>query len=241
MADRGDAHGQGMRAAVQQGAARIVRRHPCSGGLGDAAGAPWELGAPLKRQPREPLRPLAVERRSTGGQPAGRGRVPASRLHTEHAQRARQTCRQGHNTGPPNAERRLWAGGVVGLTTRAPTVRSAQTLMALYRGRGPVELAIQRWQRGRAVEAWRANASRPLAAGWLQGTWLDALMLARRLRRQLGDRWGRLDPERVGPWGRVWGRRKDATASRSTGALCWTEDAWAAGLKVLVERPRRRQ
>jgi hypothetical protein len=25
-----------------------------------------------------------------------------------------------------------------------------------------------------------------------------------------------------------------------TGALFWKEDAWAAGLKVLVERPRRR-
>ena len=65
-------------------------------------------------------------------------------------------------------------------------------------------------------------------------------MLERRLRRQLGDSWGRLDHERVGTWWRVWGMRKDERAPMITGALCWQEDAWAACLKVLVERPRRR-
>jgi len=60
------------------------------------------------------------------------------------------------------------------------------------------------------------------------------------MRRQLGDRWGRLDQERVGTWWRVWGMLKDEIAPRITGALFWKEDAWAACLKVLMERPRRR-
>jgi hypothetical protein len=60
------------------------------------------------------------------------------------------------------------------------------------------------------------------------------------MRRQLGDRWGRLDRERVGTWWRVWGLRKDEIDPRITGALFWKEDAWAACLKVLMERPRRR-
>ena len=32
------------------------------------------------------------------------------------------------------------------------------------------------------------------------------------MRRQLGDRWGRLAHERVGTWWRVWGMRKDEMA-----------------------------
>jgi hypothetical protein len=52
------------------------------------------------------------------------------------------------------------------------------------------------------------------------------------MRRQLGDRWGRLDQERVGTWWRVWGMLKDAIAPMITGALFWQEDAWAACLKV---------
>jgi hypothetical protein len=66
-------------------------------------------------------------------------------------------------------------------------------------------------------------------------------MLERRMRRQLGDRWGWLDQERWGPWWRVWGMRKDERAPRIPGALFWKADAWAVCLKVLVERPRRRK
>ena len=80
----------------------------------------------------------------------------------------------------------------------------------------------------------------PLAEVWLHGKLLYALMLERRMRRQLGDSWGRLDHERVGTWWRVWGMLKDEIAPMITGALFWKEDAWAACLKVLVERPRRR-
>ena len=61
------------------------------------------------------------------------------------------------------------------------------------------------------------------------------------MRRQRGDRWGRLDRQRGGTWWRVWGLRKDERGPMMTGALCWKEDAWAACLQVWVERPRRRQ
>ena len=91
------------------------------------------------------------------------------------------------------------------------------------------------------VDALRAKATSPLAEVWLHGKLLYALMLERRMRRQLGDRWGRLAHERVGTWWRVWGMRKDEMAPLITGALFWQEDAWAACLKVLAERPRRRK
>ena len=66
-------------------------------------------------------------------------------------------------------------------------------------------------------------------------------MLARRMRRLLGDSWGRLDQERVSTWWRVWGMLQEEMAPMMTGALFWQEEAWEACLKVVAERPRRRQ
>src|SRR5262249_2520993 len=116
-----------------------------------------------------------------------------------------------------------------------------QTRLALYRWRWQGDIAIKRWTSVLDRDALRAKASSPLAEGWLQGKWLYALMLERRMRRQLGASWGRLAHERVGTWWRVWGMLKDERAPMITGALFWKEDAWAAGLKVLMERPRRRK
>jgi hypothetical protein len=229
-----------MSAAIQQGADLIVRLHPFSVVLCDAGGVPLELCAALRRQHMETLRTLAVALYATGGQHEVRGWVHAYRLNAEQANRARQKCRQGHKKGTPTAESLLLAGWVLVFTTLAPAVLSAQTIMALYRCRWQVEIAIKRWKSVLDVDALRAKAHSPLAAVWLHGKLLYALMLERRMRRQLGDRWGRLDQERVGTWWRVWGMLKDEIAPMITGALFWKEDAWAACLKVLMERPRRR-
>jgi hypothetical protein len=229
-----------MHVAVQQGAARIVRLNPFSVVLGDAAGAPLELSAALPRQKMETLRTLGVTLHAAGSQYEVRGWVHAYRLHVEQANRARQKCRQGHKKGTPSAESLFLAGGVLVFTTLAPAVLSAQTIMALYRCRWQVEIAIKRWKSVLDVAALRAKAHSPLAVVWLHGKVLYALMLERRMRRQLGDSWGRLDHERVGTWWRVWGMLKDEMAPMITGALFWQEDAWAACLKVLMERPRRR-
>jgi hypothetical protein len=240
VADRGYAQCQGMHAAVAQGADLIVRLHPFSVVLSDTAGAPVELGVTLKRQRMETLRTLAVTLCAAGGQHEVRGWVHAYRLNVEQANRARHKCRQGHKKGTPSAASLLLAGWVLVFTTLAPAVLTAQTIMALYRCRWQVELAIKRWKSVLDVDALRAKATSPLAEVWLHGKLLYALMLERRMRRQLGDSWGRLDRQRVGTWWRVWGMLKDEIGPMITGALFWKEDAWAACLKVLVERPRRR-
>src|SRR6266536_3433483 len=240
VADRGSAQCQGMRVAVAQGADLIVRLNPFSVVLSDAAGAPVELGVTLKRQKPETLRTLAVTLRSAGGQHEVPGWVHAYRLNAEQANRARHKCRQGHKKGTPSAASLWLAGWVLVFTTLAPAVLTAQTIMALYRCRWQVEIAIKRWKSVLAVDALRAKATRPLAEVWLHGKLLYALMLERRMRRQLGDSWGRLDHERVGTWWRVWGMLKDEMAPMITGALFWKEGAWAACLKALVERRRRR-
>jgi hypothetical protein len=166
--------------------------------------------------------------------------VHASRLTAEQAHRARHTCRQRQKQGPPNAQRLVLAGWVWVFTTLALTVLSAQTIMARYRCRWPVAIAIQRWKSGLDVDAWRANANSLLAEVWLHGKLLYALMLERRMRRQLGERWGWLDQERLGTWWRLWGMLKEALAPLITGALFWKQAAWEVCLKVLAERPRRR-
>jgi len=240
VADRGYAQCQGMRAALQPGTDLIVRLPPFSVVLGDATGTPLELCAALKRQRMATLRTLVVTLRATGGQHEVRGWVHAYRLNVEQANRARHKCRQGHKKGTPSAESLFLAGWVLVFTTLAPTVLSAPTIMTLYRGRWQVEIAIKRWKSVLDVDAWRAKAHSPLAEVWLHGKLLYALMLERRMRRQLGDSWGRLDRERIGTWWRVWGMLKDEITPLITGALFWKADAWAAWLKVLVERPRRR-
>jgi DDE family transposase len=240
VADRGYAQCQGMSAAVAQGADLIVRLNPFSVVLSDAAGAPVELCVTLKRQNMATLRTLAVTLRSAGGQHEVRGWVHAYRLNAEQANRARQKCRQGHKKGTPSAASLLLAGWVLVFTTLAPAVLTAQTIMALYRCRWQVAIAIKRWKSVLDVDALRAKATSPLAEVWLHGKLLYALMLERRMRRQLGDSWGRLDHERVSTWWRVWGMLKDELAPMVTGALFWKEGAWVACLKVLAERPRRR-
>jgi hypothetical protein len=172
VADRGYAHAQGMRAAVQQGAELIVRLNPFRVVRCDPTEQPLSLGAALKRQPMETLRTLEVVIQSTWGQHTVRGWVHASRLHVEQANRARHTCRQGHKKGTPSAQSLLLAGWVLVLTTLAPAVLSAQTIMALSRCRWQVAMAIKRCKSVRDVDALRAKAHSPLAEVGLHGTLL---------------------------------------------------------------------
>lgn len=241
LTDRGYAQAQGMSDAVKRGAALIVRLNPFSVVLSDATGQPLSLSDALKRQKTETIRTLEVVVQSSDGQDEVRGWVQAYRLSAEQAGRARQKCRQRHKTGTPKADTLYLAGWVLVFTTLAPAVLSAQTIMTLYRCRWQVELAIKRWKSVLDVDALRAKACSPLAEVWLHGKLLYALLLERRMRRKLGDSWGRLDQTRRVTWWRVWGLLKDEIAPMVTGALFWREEAWAACLNVLAERPRRRR
>jgi Transposase DDE domain len=241
VADRGYAQPQGLSAAVQQGAELIVRLNPFSVVLTTPTGQSLVLGVALKRQPAETIRTLPVVIRSACGQHEVRGCVHAYRLSAEQANRARQKCRQRHKTGQPQAAALLLAGWVLVFTTLAPAVLSAETILAVYRCRWQVEIAIKRWKSVLDVDALRAKAGSPLAEVWLHGKLVYALLLERRMRRSLGDSWGRLDHERVGTWWRVWGMLKEVIAPLITGAWFWREEAWVTCLQVVAERPRRRK
>jgi hypothetical protein len=77
VADRGYAQCPGRQAAVAQGADLMVRLHPCSGVLRDAAGVPLALGGTWQRQQTATRRTLTVTLGATGGQQEGRGGVQA--------------------------------------------------------------------------------------------------------------------------------------------------------------------
>jgi Transposase DDE domain len=241
MADRGYANAQGMHETVQRGAALIVRLNPFSVVLSTVTGQPLSLSGALKRQSLATIRTLEVGIQSACGQHEVRGWVHAYRLNAEQASRARQQCRQRHKKGTPTAESLVLAGWVLVFTTLAPTVLSARTILALYRCRWQVEIAIKRWKSVLDVDALRAKARSPLAEVWLHGKLLYALMLERRMRRKVGEAWSHLDRERVATWWRVWGMLKEEIAPMITGAFFWKDEAWEACLKVLAERPRRRK
>ena len=169
LTDRGYAQAPGMSDAVKRGAALIVRLHPFSVVWCDATGQPLSLSDALKRQKTETIRTLEVVSQASDGKDEVRGWVHAYRWSTEQAGRARPKCRQRHKKGTPKVKTLYLAGWVLVLTTLAPEVRSAETIMRLYRCRWPVELAIQRWKSGLDVDALRAKARSPLAEVWLHG------------------------------------------------------------------------
>jgi hypothetical protein len=241
VADRGYAQVQGMSDALKRGAALIVRLNPFRVVVKDARAQPLSLREALKRQKTETIRTVEVRLQSADGQDEVHGWVHAYRLSAEQAGRARQQCRKRHKTGTPKAETLYLAGWVLVFTTRAPALLSPSTIMALYRCCWQVELAIKRWKSVLDVDALRAKANSPLAEVWLHGKLLYAVLLERRMQRHLGARGDRLDQERVVTRWRVWGLLKDEIAPMVTGSLFWKDEAWETCLKVLAERPRRRQ
>src|SRR5215831_19389028 len=92
----------------------------------------------------------------------------------------------------------------------------------------------------RNAEALRARHASPLADLWLHGTLLYALLVDKRMRRTLGDSWGRSDRTRTATWWRPWKLMQQTLLPQLTGALSWPEQAWGARLAVLAERPRQR-
>ena len=241
VADRGYAQVQGMSEALKRGAALIVRLNPFRVVVKDARAQPLALRDALRRQKTESIRTVEVRLQSSDGQDEVHGWVHAYRLSAEQAGRARQQCRKRHKTGTPKAQTLYLAGWVLVFTTCAPARLSPSTIMALYRCRWQVELAIKRWKSVLEVDALRAKANSPLAEVWLHGKLLYAVLLERRMQRHLGAHSDRLDQERVVTRGRVWGLLKDEIAPMVTGSLFWKDEAWEACLKVLAERPRRRR
>lgn len=242
VADRGYSHPGAIVDTVQAGADLIVRLNPHNVPLWQRDRTPLDLMAALQDQPYATVRTCAVVVGPASTPDCVAGWVHAYRLSEEQANKARQACRQRNSKKgrTPQQATLFLAGWVLVFTTLAPEQLAAKTVLAVYRTRWQVELAIKRWKSLLDADALRARERSPLADLWLHGKLLYALMLERRMRRTMGDAWGRLDRERQATWWRPWKLMHDTITPRITGALCWPEQGWDACLDVLRERPRRR-
>lgn len=243
VADRGSGHPETMVHTVPRGADVRLRLNPHHRPLSPCDGTPVDLVAALRPQAPARLCTLPV-RVGQAAQPDGRvAWVHADRLPDAQANHARQLCRkrkskQGHQPKPSTL---FLAGWVLVLTSLQPALRSGPTALAVSRVRWPIAVAMKRWTSVLDADLWRARSGSPRADVWRHGTWLDAVLLDRRLRRTLGEGWSRLDGERLATWWRPWKRLQDELTPRMTGVQSWPPALWPACWPGLVERPRRRK
>jgi hypothetical protein len=242
LADRGYAYALPRVETVRKQADVIVRRSPAQLPVYNGDGQRVDLRQVLREQPWATSRTIdvCVQAPSLG---AVRGSLHAYRLSEEQANVARQRIRaQSRKKGrTPKDTTRFWAGWVLVFTTVAPSLLGAKTISALYRVRWQVEIAIKRWKSVLDVGKLRAKEGSPLAAVWLLGKLLYALLVERRARRRLGADWSRLDQERRGTFWRVWKRSQDEVSVHILGVAAWRAEGWEACMKIIMERPRRRK
>src|SRR5512144_1657338 len=167
----------------------------------------------------------------------------ACRLPEAPANAARRRCRRrAQKSGKTLRAATLYlAGWVVVVTTLEAAVWPAETILALYRVRWQVELAIKRWKSLLDVGRLRAEAEGTLASLWLHGKLLYALLLERRCRRLGGDQWGYLDQSRQATWWRSWHLMTAWMVTVISRVTRWPKSQWPACIKVMTERRRRRK
>jgi Transposase DDE domain len=243
LADRGYAHPDKLVQAVQQGAQLVLRLNAHNVPVYGLDGARLDLAERLRDQAAETIQSLPVVVKTADGRQAIQGWLHAYRLSEQQAQQARRRARRNNRKKrrTPKAQTLFLAGWVLVWTSLPPEQLSAQQILGLYRLRWQVEVAVKRWKSLLDVGQLRAHEGSPLAEVWLHGKLLYALLLDRRMRRKLGDRWGRLDRERTASWWRPWKLLQDDVAPLIAPVLFGPESAWPACLKVLAERPRRRK
>lgn len=240
--DRGFCYHAPLWDAVNSGAEVTVRLRTTGIILCNEQRAPFDLYEELKKN--EAKRIHSFEAYLAGTQREGllKGWIHAYRLPEEKANEARRKLRRQQKKGKtPTAKTLYFYGWVIVFTTLHPDLLDAETILALYRVRWQIEIAIKRWKSLLDVGKLRAQAGSDLAEVWLLGKLLYALLLEKKTRRTVGDVWGWLDQERKATWWRPWKLLKAKYDPLITGSWYWSEDHWAEALEVLCERPRKRK
>jgi len=241
--DRGYCHPVGVEETLDRGAHVVRRLNAHNLPLYEASGERVDLMSVLTSQPHSPQRCLALWLKPPDGeQEAYRVWVHACRLPKQQADEARRRCRKNAKKGTTPKKQTLYlAGWLLVLSSLPPEVLDTETVLALYRLRWPVELAIKRWKSLLDLDELRARQGSPLAELWLQGKFLYAQLLEQRARPPLGSGWGALDTERPATWWRVWKLFKQELDPLIAGVAFWRPERWAACVRQLAERPRRRR
>jgi hypothetical protein len=241
LVDRGYNHPQVVVETVQRGVDLVLRLNPYSMPLFAADGTALDLMAELQRQPAALARCLPVAVGPSKSPARVCGWLHAQRLPPAQAAAARRRCRANAKGKTPSAKRLFLAEWVLVWTSMPPTELATETVLALYRLRWQVELAIKRWKSLLNVDKLRSQAGGVLLPLWLHGKLLYALLLEQRGRGCAGEVWGYLDRERQATWWRPWKLMVIECTWLITGVAFWQAQRWSACLAALRERPRRRQ
>ena len=243
LVDRGYCQPAALVETHQQGADWIVRWN--SGiPLWTPTGEAFDLVTTLKQGPlTQAILTRAVQVGPAGSTTRVAAVLHACRLPEAPANAARQRCRRrAQKKGKTLKAATLYlAGWVIVVTTLEPAGWTAETILALYRVRWQVELAIKRWKSLLKAGQLRAKAEGTLASLWLHGKLLYALLLERRCRRFGGDQWGYLDRARQATWWRSWHLMTPWMVIMISGVTRWQKSQWPACIEVMKERRRRRQ
>jgi hypothetical protein len=243
LVDRGYAHPNRIVETVQQGAHLVLRLNAHNVPVYGLDGARLDLAQQLKEQGVETVHTLPVVVKSADGQQSLPGQLQAYRLSEAQANQARRRARRNNSQKgrTPKRQTLFLAGWVLVFTRLTAEQLSAQQVLELYRWRWQVELAIKRWKSLLDLGQLQARFRSPWAELWLQGKLLYALLLDKRMRRQLGDHWGRLDGERTASWWRPWKLLRQQIDPLISGAWGWSRQRWPQCLQALAERPRHRK
>jgi len=242
IADRGYCHGGAIVETIESGAQVIIRLNAHNVRLYHRDGSALKLADELEGRVHDSLHTVAVLIGSAKSSERAPGWVHAYHLPPKEAEEARRLCRKRNTKkgGTPKQTTLFLAEWVMVFTSIEPQHLSPETILQLYRNRWQIELAIKRWKSLLDVDELRARQGSVLAEVWLYGKLLYALMIERRMRRQMGDEWGRLDRERGATWWRPWQMVRQQVHPIISGVMYW-KDSWQECLGVLRERPRRRK
>lgn len=237
IADRGYNQPETILRLSEQTVLVMIRLNPWAMPLYQRTGEPLDLVAHLRGITAKSTCLPVVLNKSGRACP---GWVHAYRLAPAQAEAARRRCRQNAKGRMPSQRTLFLAGWVLVFTTVPPEVIETETVIALYRVRWQVELAIKRLKSVLDLDLLRAKQGSPLAEVWLYGKLLYALVIDPRARGRVGEEWGRLERQRPATWWRVWKIIRREVAEWIIGVPHWRQDHWQACFEVMQERSRRR-
>jgi hypothetical protein len=171
------------------------------------------------------------------------GMLHVYRMTAKEAQEARRKVSRKHQKKQRKlSEKTLFLRQfVLVFTSLSCAVFSGEMVLALYRCRWQIELAIKRMKSLININKLRAKRGSQLAEVYLYGKVLYLLLVDQEMRTTFGHAWGGLDQERQGTWWRLYKLVKARLDALLIARWNWRQEAVPACLHVLRERPRKRR
>lgn len=202
----------------------------------------------LKRQAPDTIVSVPVvlkyaETSKTKDTRALRGALHVYRMPDKAAQAARKKVHRKHQ----KKQRKLSAKTiflrqfVLVFTSLSSQVLSGATVLAIYRCRWQIELAIKKMKSLISIDKLRTKHRSKLAEVYLYSKIIYLLLVEHHMRTTFGDAWGCLDQERQGTWWRLYKLLKARLDALVIAQWAWSPARVQEGLHVMMERPRKRK